>query len=349
VLCMAENATHTMHNILTLRGAQVRDARIWSRYLAEAVELFAHDADVVLASHHWPTWGTDEILALLRRQRDLYAFLNDQSLRLANQGLVGAEIAERLELPPGLAEEFSERGYYGSLSHNAKAVYQRYLGWYDGNPAHLWQHPPEEQAARYVDLLGGVDAVVAAVHRYADAGDLRFAAELGSHAVFAAPDDADAREALAGVLERLGLGAENATWRNAYLTGAWELRHGITNDPIVSSAGMMGALTTTQLFDTISIRLDAQRAGRTAASLRWVFTDSGETYRMELSNGALVHFPTRRDDPADVVLTLTRPQLFGLLGGGTLDGVDVSGDAEVVRTVLGLTDEPVTMFPVVTP
>jgi len=348
VLCMAENATHTMHNILTLRGAQVRDARIWSRYLAEAVELFAHDADVVLASHHWPTWGTERLVTFLEQQRDLYAFLNDQTLRLMNQGLTGTEIAEVLELPAALSDAFHARGYYGSLSHNAKATYQRYLGWYDGNPAHPWQHPPQAQGERYVELLGGVGAVVDAARRYAEQGDLRFAAELASHAVFAAPDDADAKETLAGVLERLGFGAENATWRNAYLVGAQELRQGIEGMDI-SSAGMAGALTVTQLFDTVAIRLDAAKAGAARASVRWVFTDLGETYRMELSNGALVHFPTSRHDPADLAVTLTRPALLKVVGTGSLDGLATEGDAGAWATILGLTDAPDPVFPIVTP
>lgn len=348
VLCMAENATHVMHNVLTLRGAQVRDARIWSRYLAETVELFAHDADVAFSSHHWPTWGTDAVIAFLTEQRDLYAYLHDQTLRLMNQGYVGAEIAEMLTLPASLEGTWSTKGYYGSLSHNVKAIFQRYLGWYDGNPAHLWQHPPEAQAARYVELLGGVDMVVEAVDRYADAGDLRFAAELGSHAVFADPTHAVAREALANVLERLGWGAENATWRNCFLTGAYELRDGRPAGS-VSSAGMVGALTVTQLFDTLAIRLDGAEAASVTASIRWELTDSAEAYRMELSNGALVHFPTTRTDAADLTVRLTRPQLVAAFGTGAFTGVETEGDASVLETVLRLTDAPDPTFHVVEP
>ncbi len=160
-LCLAENATHNLHNLLTLRGAEVRDARGWSRYIAEAIELFADDAEVAFASHHWPTWDSANIIAFLTEQRDLYAYLHDQTLRLLNQGHVGAEIAEMIEMPPALDAAWHTHGYYGSVSHNVKAVYQRYLGWYDGNPAHLWQHPPEAAAARYVQVIGGVDATVA--------------------------------------------------------------------------------------------------------------------------------------------------------------------------------------------
>ena len=259
-LCMAENATHNLHNLLTLRGAQVRDPRIWSRYLAEAIELFAGQSDVAFASHHWPTWGTGQIIAYLIQQRDLYAYLHDQTLRLINQGYIHSEIAETMELPPELDRAWHARGYYGSVNHNVKAIYQRYLGWYDANPAHLWQHPPEAAGTRYVQAFGGIDATVAKAREFFEQGDLRFAAELASHAVFAEPDNDAARELLATVLERLGYGAENATWRNSFLTGASELRTGKIEHTEVSSAGMAPALTITQLFDSIAIRINGPRA-----------------------------------------------------------------------------------------
>ena len=204
-LCLAENATHNLHNLLTLRGAQVRDPRIWSRYLAEAMELFANQSDVAFASHHWPTWGAHNIVTYLAGQRDLYAYLHDQTLRLMNQGYVGAEIAEMLEMPPGLDAAWHTHGYYGSVNHNVKAIYQRYLGWYDGNPAHLWLHPPVAAAERYVQVIGGVDATVAKAISFLEKGDLRFAAELASHAVFAAPDSETARQVLVHGADRARL------------------------------------------------------------------------------------------------------------------------------------------------
>jgi len=347
-LCMAENATHNLHNLLTLRGAQVRDARGWSRYIAEAIELFGDDARVAFASHHWPTWGTDNVLRFLTGQRDLYAYLHDQTLRLMNQGYVGSEIAEMIEMPPALDAAWHTHGYYGSVSHNVKAIYQRYLGWYDGNPAHLWQHPPEAAAARYVQVIGGVAATVAKAAEFADAGDLRFAAELASHAVFADLHDEPARRLLDQVLTRLGYGAECATWRNNYLTGAMELRSApVANE--VSSAGMAPALTVTQLFDSLAIRIDGKRAWDTSTSIRWHFTDSGETYRMELSNGALIHYPTTREEPVDVVITLTHPQLLAMLAGAGADGVQFVGHAKVFDIIAGLTDQPDPAFAIVTP
>jgi len=348
-LCLAENVTRNMHNLLTLRGAQVRDPRTWSRYIAEATELFLDDTDVAFASHHWPTWGRRNIARFLSEQRDLYAYLHDQTVRRMNQGYTGTEIAEDFELPPALAAAWHARGYYGSVSHNVKAIYQRYLGWYDGNPAHLWQHPPQAAAQRYARLAGGTAELTARAREFLDEGDLRFAAELASHAVFADPGLAAARQVLADALQRLGYGSECATWRNCFLTGADELHNGISPTPFSASPGMAAAMTVPQLFDTIAIRIDGLRAAGTALSVLWRFTDSGEHYRMELSNGVLIHYPTRREQQADLTLTLTRAQLAGLLTSGSLDGVSASGDRSVLATLLSLTDQPDPDFAVVTP
>ena len=347
-LCLAENVTHNLHNLLTLRGAEVRDARSWSRYIDEALDLFADDTDVAFASHHWPTWGSDDVVKLMTEQRDLYAFLHDQTLRLMNQGLVGSEIAEVIEMPPALEATWHTHGYYGSVSHNVKAIYQRYLGWYDGNPAHLWQHPPEAAASRYVRIIGGIDATVARAQEFADTGDLRFAAELASHAVFADPSHDAARTLLADVFTRLGYGSECGTWRNNYLTGAQELGGQVVTS-MVSSAGMASALTITQLFDSLAIRIDGMRAWDTTASIRWHFTDTGETYRMALSNGVLTHHPTTRTPPADLVVTLTKAQLLGMLAGGSPDGVRFDGDPNTFAMIVGFTDDPDPSFAIVTP
>jgi len=347
-LCMAENATHNLHNLLTLRGAEVRDARNWSRYIAEAIEMFADGTEVAFASHHWPTWGRDNVVTFLAEQRDLYAYLHDQTFRMMNQGYVGTEIAEMIEMPPALDSAWHTHGYYGSVSHNVKAIYQRYVGWYDGNPAHLWQHPPEAAGARYVEVIGGIDATVAKAEQFADQGDLRFAAELASHAVFAEPNHAAARTVLAEVLTRLGHGSENATWRNCFLSGAAEI-HGAEFPPNVSAAGMAAALTTTQLFDSIAIRIDGKRAWAHTASINWTFTDTGDQYRMELSNGVLIHYPTTREQPADLTVRLTKPQLLGIVGGAGMDGVDIDGDPRALQSIMESTDAPNPAFPIVTP
>jgi alkyl sulfatase BDS1-like metallo-beta-lactamase superfamily hydrolase len=348
-LCLAENATRNMHNLLTLRGAQVRDPRSWSRYIAEAMELFGDQCEVAFASHHWPTWGRESIRAFLREQRDLYGYLHDQTLRLLNLGYTGTEAAEMIEMPAELDAAWHTHGYYGSANHNIKAVYQRYLGWYDGNPAHLWQHPPEEAAHRYARIAGGPDELAARAREFLDEGDMRFAAELASHAVFADPASAAAREVLALALEQLGYGAENATWRNCFLMGALELREGIQPTTVVAGAGMASAMTITQLFDTVAIRIDGPRAADTVLSILWYFTDTGERYFMELSNGVLIHHPTLRTPEVDLSLSLTQPQLLGLLATQSLDGIQCAGNPVVLKALFGLTDEPDPEFAIVTP
>lgn len=230
-LCMAENATHNQHNLLTLRGAEVRDPRIWAQYLTEAINLFAGASDVAFASHHWPTWGRERLTRFLSEQRDLYAYLHDQTLRMLNQGLTGPEIAEAMRMPPALERAWHTHGYYGSVSHNTKAIYQRYLGWFDGNPAHLWEHPPTEAARRYVEFMGGADDVVRRARQSFADGDFRWVVQVVNHVLFADPKHADARTLQADALEQLGYGSENGTWRNFYLTGTHELRHGSVGTP----------------------------------------------------------------------------------------------------------------------
>ncbi|WP_446222606.1 alkyl/aryl-sulfatase [Nocardia sp. IBHARD005] len=349
-LCLAENATHNLHNLLTLRGALVRDPRVWSNYINEALEMFVADSDVAFASHHWPTWGTDNVRSFLSVQRDLYMYLHDQTLRMLNNGMTGVEIAEAIELPPGLDDAWSTRGYYGSVSHNVKAIYQRYLGWFDGNPSSLWQLPPVEQALRYVETIGGVDTVVAKGKEYAEKGDLRFAAELLKHAVFAEPDNAQAKQALAQTYQKLGFGAENATWRCFYLTGANELRHGIQSTPLNLGGGMAAALTIEQLFDTIAIRVNGPRAAKDSFVIEWHFTDLDTVMRLALSNGVLVRtVDPRSKGDIDLTVNLTKLQLLGVLAGKGLDGLDHSGDPGVLARLFGLLDDPDRSFPVVTP
>jgi alkyl sulfatase BDS1-like metallo-beta-lactamase superfamily hydrolase len=349
-LCMAENATHNLHNILTLRGAVVRDARIWSRYLNETMDLFLAGTDLAFASHHWPTWGSDRVRTYLTQQRDLYAYLHDQTLRYMNQGFTGVEIAEIMEMPPALERAWHARGYYGSVSHNVRAIYQRYLGWFDGNPANLWPHPPVESGTRYVECMGGAAEVIAKARRYADDGDLRFAAQLLNHVVFADETDTEAKELLASVYDRLGWGAENGTWRNFYLQGAAELREGVTGAP-VNTVGpeMLAALSVEQVFDSIAILVNGPRAWDVSLAIDWVFTDLEATYRTSLSNGVLIQDKDPREGDADLTIRLTKPQLLGLLRGRGLDEIEMTGDTDVVGKLLGVLDRPDPQFPIVTP
>ncbi|WP_067855792.1 alkyl/aryl-sulfatase [Nocardia shimofusensis] len=353
-LCMAENATHNMHNVLTLRGALVRDARVWAGYLDEAIGLFADRADVAFASHHWPTWGSDNWTAWLAGQRDMYAYLHDQTLRLANKGLTGAEISEELTFPPALDALWANRGYYGSLSHNVKAIYQRYLGWFDGNPAHLWEHPPVEIARRYVADYGGVDAIVAKGREYADRDDLRFAATLLNHAVFAEPGHDGARAALAEVYRRLGHGAENGVWRNFYLVGARELRHDVTPAMLDNAdPEMLSALTVDMIIDALAVRIDGPRAAESPFVMDWKLTDENRVIRLTSSNGALTHRTATPEAPlrgsADLTLTLDKPKLLGILAGAGIDGVDIDGDPTLLATFTACLDTADPAFPIVTP
>jgi alkyl sulfatase BDS1-like metallo-beta-lactamase superfamily hydrolase len=353
-LCMAENATHTLHNLLTLRGAVVRDPHAWSGYLTEAIDLFGADAEVAFASHHWPTWGTDEIVTFLSTQRDLYAYLHDQTLRMLNQGLVGSEIAERMQLPPALENAWHTHGYYGSVSHNVKAIYQRYMGWYDGNPAHLWQHPPVEAATRYVEFMGGADAVVEKSRASYDAGDLRWVVEVLSHVVFAEPDHAEARTILANALEQLGYGSENGTWRNVYLSGATELRSGNFGTPTqTASPDIVAALSPEMLFDALAIQVNGPRAWDELLSIEVKVGD--DAYRVRLRNGVLTYTTAPQSESADLTLTVPRNKLAVLAGGAgdgsalTNAGIQIEGDPTILDRLFAVLDAPDPDFAIVTP
>ncbi|WP_042430943.1 alkyl/aryl-sulfatase [Streptacidiphilus anmyonensis] len=355
-LCLAENATHNLHNLLTLRGAQVRDPRVWARYLAEAVDLFLDTTDVAFASHHWPTWGRERIVRYLTEQHDLYAYLHDQTLRMLNQGLTGPEIAEQMQLPPALERAWHTHGYYGSASHNAKAVYQRYLGWFDGNPAHLWEHPPVEAAKRYVAFMGGADQVLRQARASLQEGDYRWVVQVVNHVVFAEPDNAEARALQADALEQLGYGSENGTWRNFYLTGAYELRHGGIGSPTeAASPDLLAALTLDQILDSAAIRVDGPRSWDKDISIGWIL-DSGQRITQRLRNGVLSHaFGDRRNaGSADVEITLSeadlRALLLGALSAAELSGrARISGDAGKLAELLACLGAPDPGFAIVTP
>ena len=357
-LCMAENATHTLHNLLTLRGALVRDPHVWSKYLTESINRFAARSDVVFASHHWPTWGTARLTEFLGLQRDLYAYLHDQTLRALNQGATGIEIAETIQLPPALAQAWHTHGYYGSVSHNVKAIYQRYMGWFDGNPATLWQHPPTESAQRHLEFMGGVDEVVRKARDSYAAGDFRWVAQVLNYVIFAEPDHAAARSLQADALEQLGYGAENGTWRNFFLMGAYELRHGSVGTPTVTAApDIAAALSVEQLFDAVALRIDGPRAWSADITIDWHISDQDIVHRTRLCNGVLVHFDLEAGTPsADTVFTLTGADLHtALLGGRDIqqmiaDGtIALDGDAAKLSELTGYLDNPDPDFAIVTP
>jgi alkyl sulfatase BDS1-like metallo-beta-lactamase superfamily hydrolase len=355
-LCAAEDATHNLHNLYTPRGAVVRDARAWWKSLNEALDLFGNRSDVLIAQHHWPTWGGDNVRQFLSEQRDLYKYIHDQSLRLANHGYTMVEIAEMLELPPGLAARWHARDYYGTLNHNAKAVYQRYLGWYDSNPANLYPLPPEQAAHKYIEFMGGVDAVVGKARRAFDRGEYRWVAEVMKHALFAAPEHHQARSLAADALEQLGYQAESAVWRNEFLTAARELRNGVPPTANVMAADMIEAMNLPMFLDYMGVRLNGDKAGGRTLSFNLALADTGEECAVTLRNAALTYSANRRIPDADADIRIERAALAQILFGGlTLDGAIASDQARVEGAgerfveLLAMLDEFDPMFNIVTP
>ncbi len=352
-LCMAENATHNLHNLLTLRGALVRDPHAWAGYLTEAIDTFTDRTDVVFASHHWPTWGRERIVDYLSLQRDLYAYLHDQTLRRLNQGHTGIEIAEDFAMPPALEKAWHTHGYYGSVNHNVKAVYQRYMGWFDGNPARLWQHPPEAAGPRYVAAMGGVDRVVEIARRSYDDGDFRWAATLLDHAIFTDSEHAAARRLYAETLVQLGYGAECATWRNFFLSGAAELSDGNLGTPVSgNSTALLAQLTPEQMFDILAISVNGPRAWDLDLALDITFADVAANYRVTLRNGVLVY---RRRDAEESTATATvtvagkMRLMTAAMGDFDSPGLEVLGDAGALRALMGVLDKPDPAFNIITP
>jgi alkyl sulfatase BDS1-like metallo-beta-lactamase superfamily hydrolase len=352
-LCMAENATHNLHNLLTLRGALVRDPHAWSGYLTEAIDSFVRRSDVVFASHHWPTWGQDNIVEFLSLQRDMYAYLHDQTLRMLNKGYTGVEIAETFRMPPALERAWHTHGYYGSVNHNVKAVYQRYMGWFDGNPGRLWPHPPEALGPRYVEAMGGIDRVVELAGTAFDAGDFRWAATLLDHAIFTDSEHAAARTLYSDTLEQLGYGAENATWRNFFLSGATELRDGnFGTATSTTSMSMLEQLTPEQIFDSLAIRIDGPRSWDLDLAMDITLGELDANYRLTLRNGVLVYRSVAAD-PRSAGVTVkvdTKIRLIMVaMGDFASAGLELAGDQGVLESLVAVLDQPDPSFNIVTP
>ncbi|KAL4808757.1 beta-lactamase-like protein [Aspergillus unguis] len=344
-LCIPETATNCMHNVVTLRGAQVRDAKAWSGYLDEAIVLFGHGSDVVFGSHNWPTWGQEELVTRLEEQRDLYGYMHDQTVRLMNLGLTGTEIAEQMVLPPALEQAWHCRGFYGSLSHNVKGIYQKYLTWFDGRPEHLWQYPPKEEGQRYVECFGGAAGICDKAEEFLQRKDYRFAATLLAHAAAANPDDVEPRvqNLLATAYEQLGFGAENATWRNFYLTAAQELRTGKKAGMVAGGRTPLGEkLSIEQCFEILSVQLDSEKAPKASFSIDLDVQDVAEKWRLILKNGVL----TRRrldsqayqqhalENSADLQLEMTKLQLLEILRGNGISVIRQTGDIKVLELLI---------------
>jgi alkyl sulfatase BDS1-like metallo-beta-lactamase superfamily hydrolase len=358
VLNMAEDTNHTMHNLYALRGAEVRDARLWSSYISEALDRYVDRTDVLIAQHQWPTWGSERIASFLKKQRDMYKFIHDQSVRLLNRAYTPNEIAETLKMPASLANDWSARGYYGTLSHNAKAVYQKYLGWYDANPANLSPLPPVEQARRTVEYMGGADAVLMRAREDLKAGNYRWVASVMNQVVFADPANRQARELGADALEQLGYQAEAATWRNAYLMGAMELRNGVTKLPGLAtfSQDFIKAIPIDVIFDLWAVRLNAEKAEGKTIVLNWTFTDVGEKTTVNLENSALTNVRGRLATKADAAFILTRTTLDSILLKQTTfpnaikaGEIKVEGEPGKLGELIGMLDDIPSDFPIVEP
>ncbi len=355
--CGAEVVSHTMHNLYTLRGAKVRDAIKWSGYIDEVIEMFP-DVEVYFGSHHWPIWGKDRIIDFLEKQRDTYKYINDQTLRMALEGATPREIAEELELPESLRTTFANRGYYGTLKHNVKAVYQRYFGWYDSNPANLDPLPPAEAGAKYVELAGGAASLLEKAQAAYDNGEYRWVAEVVNHLVFAEADNQEARALLAKAYDQLGYQAESGPWRDEYLTGAFELRHGGPTEGIdlAASWDMIKYAPLDSFLTAMAARLNAPKAEGKEMIVNLIFTDLGETYVLELKNSVLRHYERDPHPDANVTMKVTHDLYLNMLTGkagikDTLfsDDLEIDGSKLDLVSFFRLIDKPTGTFNIVTP
>ena len=352
-LCIAENCTHTLHNALPFRGAQVRDTLVWSKYIQEALDLFGDRMDLVFSTHNWPRFGRDDAKQYLELQRDLYRWVHDQTLRRMNHGETQREISEDLELPDCFACHSHTRGYYGTIHHNAKAVYQRYIGWDDGNPAHLNPHTPEESGKRYVDAIGGADVVVAKAQAAFAEGDYRWVTELLNHVVFAEPKHEGARLLQADAFEQLGYQAESGPWRDSYLVAALELRNA-GKGVGANVRGITDQLDVDMLFDLIGVRLRDNDVGDAEGTINWSFTDLNEDHVLGLAHRTIHHRPGTTDDNATASIRSTKEDLAAVLRGersvnDMLDSIEVTGDTGLIRSIFSSLDTFSGLFGIVEP
>ncbi|WP_413560893.1 alkyl/aryl-sulfatase [Bdellovibrio sp. HCB209] len=312
-LCLSEDATSTMHNLYTLRGAKVRSANVWSTALNTTLDMFGSKADVSFASHHWPRWGNGKVVEHLTKQRDMYKFINDQTLRLANQGYDAEEIAEKIKLPESLAKEFYNRGYYGSLNHNVKATYQLYLGFYNANPATLHKHPRTEAAKRYVTAMGGASKVLKNGREAFDKGDYRWTAEIVNHLVYAEPNNKEARRLQAAALEQLGFQAESGPWRDVYISGATELRGApiFPTPPFIDTRTLPLAM----LMEYTGLRLNPEKANGKSMKIGLTFNGSKEKHTLELNNSVVHVRKSMPNEEMDASYTMDYKDFASIMGG----------------------------------
>jgi alkyl sulfatase BDS1-like metallo-beta-lactamase superfamily hydrolase len=355
-LCMSEITSHHLHNVYTPRGAQVRDAYAWSAQINESIELFGDRLEVEFASHHWPIWGRDDVIDYMKKQRDTYKYIHDQTLRLANLGYTKEEIAEQVKLPKSLDKEFYNRDYYGTVHHNARAVYVKYLGFFNGNPATLYKLPPVAAAEKYLEFMGGADAIVDKARPYFDKGEYRWVAEVLYHVVMAQPDHVEGRALLADTLEQLGYQSESGPWRNFYLCGVLELRNGLPKGAkFTANASMAASIPMKNMFDSMSVRLNGPRAEGLVISINLDFSDL-EPWHLSIENSVLNSTENRQVKDAQATLKCAsvdyKRLMMELSDGPTLmqEGkLQIDGDAGVLLQLAGLFDQFERRFPIMTP
>ncbi|WP_077967414.1 alkyl/aryl-sulfatase [Ensifer adhaerens] len=357
-IAAAEDATHTLHNTYSLRGAKIREPLPWSKYLNQALIMWGDKAEVIFAQHHWPNWGNDKVVALLSKQRDLYRYINDETLRMANQGMTMREIAEAFKLPDSLSTFWANRGYYGSVYHDVAATYVLYLGWFDGNPSTLHELPPVDASKQYVEFMGGADAVLEKAKKSYEKGDYRWVAQVANHVVFADPGNRAAKDLVADALEQMGYQAESGPWRNFYLSGAQELRNGLVKagTPSTASPDTVRAMSLDLFFDYLGVRLNREKAGDNKITLNFDFGEEDGKYLVQLENGVLNNTPDRQAEKADATITLERASLDSIvLGETTLDKamsdgkIKVDGDSAKLVEVMSMMDNFEFWFNIVTP
>jgi alkyl sulfatase BDS1-like metallo-beta-lactamase superfamily hydrolase len=354
----AEDATHTLHNTYSLRGAKIREPLPWSKFLNQSLDMWGGDVEVLFNMHHWPIWGNGNIKNHISLQRDMYRYINDETLRLANHGYTMVEIAEMFKMPKAIDTHFSNRGYYGSVNHNVKATYVLYLGWFIGNPATLNELPPVEASKRYVDMMGGADAVVSKAQAYYDKGEYRWVAQVVNHVVFADSSNQIAKNLQADALEQMGYQAESGPWRNFYLTGAKELRDGVMQLPAPNTASpdTIRAMSLDLFFDYLGMKLNGPKADGKNIVLNFDFTDVKEKYLVEMVHGVLNHTADKQADKADATITMTRDTLNQIVLGQTTtdkaisDGtVKIAGSKAKLDEMLSYLDTFEFWFNIVTP
>lgn len=339
-LWLAENCTGTLHNLYTLRGAQVRDGNAWAKYITEAWVRYGDKTDVTFQSHNWPHWGTDVIKSYLENTAAVYKYINDQTLTYINQGYTSDEISNMIKLPEVLNKVWYTRQYYGTVAHDAKAVYQKYMGWYDANPVHLNPLKPSDSAKKWVEYLGDTNEVLKKAKADFDAGEYQWVAEVTNVIVFTEPDNLDARYLCADALEQLGYQAESGTWRNAYLTGAYELRNGTVTDEnkkASSSSDTMLNMTSEMMLDYMGILLNGETAGDLDYTVNLNLVDTKETYTLRIYGGVILHYANMSDPNPDLTITTAKNALFYIINkdkDGVKNSMKLEGDATIIDKLM---------------